>query len=204
MGNPRGTRNVDTALVEALDYLAHVDNASAAEFHARLDRVMTNLHFNWSSPDGPNYSRLTQRIKRDALTSAIADLIALLERSESRYTAASTAEDYDWAYRAAIGARQADNWLRVDILVGRQPSVTEDGGGRIQGHTRACHGGQYRLGGQAGEGAAGKVLVLANTIHLTAMPLVTRWIPRQREPSPAQNRRSEPWNAMWQVLTCGI
>lgn len=189
VGNPRGTRNVDTALVEALDYLAHVDNASAAEFHARLDRVMTNLHFDWYSPDGPNYSKLTQ-VERDTLTSAIADLIALLERSESRYTAASTAEDYDWAYRAAIGARQADNWLRVDILVGRQPSVTEmvEAGFRDIRERAMADNIDWAV---KREGPAGKVLVFANTIHLTAMPLVTRWIPRKgTEPGPEKKIRT--------------
>ncbi len=188
-GNPKANRNVDTALVAALDYLTRVDSESATAFHARLDRVMKNLHFDWYSPDGPNYSKLTQ-VERDALTSAIADLIALLERSESRYTAASTAEDYDWAYRAAIGARQVDNWLRVDIPVGRQPSLME----MVEAGFR-----DIRERAQADnidwvvkrEGPSGKVLIFANTVHLSAMPLVTKWIPRKEtNPDPGKKIRT--------------
>jgi erythromycin esterase-like protein len=121
-GNPKANRGMDTALVEVLKYLARVDNAAAAAFHARLDSFWPNIRVGFRrSPDAPpGYERLSQA-ERDALTAAIGDLIILLERREAQYTAASTGSDYEWAYRAAIGARQVDGWLR-QIPLRWQPS----------------------------------------------------------------------------------
>ena len=50
--------------------------------------------------------------ERDALTAAIADLVSLMERQQFAYIAKSSKDDFDWAERAAIGARQTDTWFR--------------------------------------------------------------------------------------------
>jgi erythromycin esterase-like protein len=50
--------------------------------------------------------------ERDTLTAAIADLVSLMERQRLAYVAKSSKEDFDWAERAAIGARQTDTWFR--------------------------------------------------------------------------------------------
>ncbi len=50
--------------------------------------------------------------ERDALTAAIADLVSLMERQRFAYIEKSSKDDFDWAERAAIGARQTDTWFR--------------------------------------------------------------------------------------------
>jgi erythromycin esterase-like protein len=50
--------------------------------------------------------------ERDALTAAIADLVSLMERQRFAYVERSSKDDFDWAERTAIGARQADTWFR--------------------------------------------------------------------------------------------
>ena len=50
--------------------------------------------------------------ERDALTAAIADLVSLMERQRFAYIERSSKDDFDWAERAAIGARQTDTWFR--------------------------------------------------------------------------------------------
>jgi hypothetical protein len=49
---------------------------------------------------------------RDALTIAITELIGIIEVNQSDYAAATNDGEYEWAHRAAIGARQVDAWLR--------------------------------------------------------------------------------------------
>jgi erythromycin esterase len=124
--NPSANRGPETAIVDVLKYLARVDNAAAAGFHARLDSLIESLRCEpGHTSDLPTYDQLTQ-IQRDTLTATIADLVTLLEREEAKYTASSTVGDYDWAYRAAIGARETDAYLR-QIPVGwhaRNESVT--------------------------------------------------------------------------------
>ena len=50
--------------------------------------------------------------ERDTLTAATADLVSLMERQRLSYIGKSSKDDFDWAERAAIGARQTDTWLR--------------------------------------------------------------------------------------------
>ena len=50
--------------------------------------------------------------ERDTLTAATADLVSLLERQRLAYIGKSSKDDFDWAERAAIGARQTDTWFR--------------------------------------------------------------------------------------------
>ena len=54
------------------------------------------------------------RSEHDALTAAIDDLIALLERERVAHLAAASAADYEWALRAAVVARQTDRMFRVE------------------------------------------------------------------------------------------
>ena len=111
-GNARARRGVDTALVEALRYLASVDREAALPLQAHLDPILPNLRFDpHRSPDAAGYDRLAQA-ERDALTAGIAELIGLIERREAQYIATSGVHAYRWGQRAAIGARQVDSWLR--------------------------------------------------------------------------------------------
>jgi erythromycin esterase len=176
-GNTKARRGADTALTEVLDYLARVDGASATHFHTRLDPLIANLKFaTHRGADAPGYDRLS-RTERDELTGGIADLITLLERNEARYTAASTGEDYKWAYRAAIGARQIDAWLR-QLPVGWQ--ATNDGPA-LSDAIRSFYSvaTDVRDRAQADnlewivdqEGPGGKILVFAHRYHLSKTPL---------------------------------
>jgi erythromycin esterase len=104
-GNFDAERGPDTALRTALDYLRAVDPEAAAQAQTRVERYLPVLK-------GINgYGELTQS-ERDSLTSAIADLQSLLERQRFAYISKSSKENFDWAERAAIGARQTDSWFR--------------------------------------------------------------------------------------------
>ena len=120
-GEANANRGLDTALTEALNYLVSVDAAEGDAFHARLDPFIPSIRFDFRRPrDASGYDKLSQG-ERDSITATIADLVSVLERREAPYQAASSVNDYEWAYRAAIGARDADAWLRR-IPTGWQPS----------------------------------------------------------------------------------
>jgi erythromycin esterase-like protein len=111
-GNTDANRHLDTALVEALHFVARVEPAEAAALIQRCEPFLELLTEEVLKDDnGAGYLRLPDA-QRDRLTSAINDLVCLFERREAQYIASSSEEDYSWAYRAAIGARQADMWMR--------------------------------------------------------------------------------------------
>jgi erythromycin esterase len=104
-GNFDAARRPDTALLSALAYLRRVDPEAAAQMQARFQLFLPVLE----GIDG--YGDLEQS-DRDRLTAAIADLVSLMERYRLAYVAKSSKQDFDWAERAAIGARQTDDWFR--------------------------------------------------------------------------------------------
>jgi erythromycin esterase len=180
-GNPSANRGLESALTEALQYLARVDSTATAAFHTRLDSLLTNLRFDLRRPaDAPGYDRLSAT-ERDALTAAIADLIALLERREAHYMESSSVSDYEWAYRAAVGARQADEWLR-QVPLGWRPvsgqlkfpseevkflSAATDVRDRAQADNLDWIVRQ--------EGPLGKILIYAHRYHLSTTPVKASW-----------------------------
>ena len=187
-GNPAAKRGPATGLIEALKYLMTVDRGAAAAVHARLDRVIGRIQFDFHrAREAPSYDRLT-RSERDGLTAAIADLNGLFERREARYAETSGSAEYEWAYRAAISARQMDNWLR-QIPEGWQPS----------GESVDLFPGEYpeffaaatevRDRAQADnlewilrqEGDLGKVLIFGHSYHLSGAPVQTRWAGERRQ-----------------------
>jgi erythromycin esterase len=177
-GDPKANRGMNTALAEALKYLATVDSTSAALFHARVDSFLTNIRFDpGRAADSPGYERLSQA-ERDTLTAAIADLVSLLEHKEAQYTAASSASDYQWAYRAAIGARQADLWLR-QTPVGWHPSNEPNSSAEQARFESAAADVKDRAMADnldwifTQEGPRGKILVFAARYHLSSAPLKT-------------------------------
>lgn len=178
-GNARAKRGMDTALRDALAYLAGVDPDSAAQLQRRLGSVLDRLRFDLARPPGtPGYDELSQP-QRNALTAAIADLVTLLERREADYVAASSASDYTWAYRAAINARQADSWLRqmpANWQPARSPvrfpsapvrflSAASDVRDRAQADNLDWIVRQ--------EGGSGKVLIYASRYHLSETSIRT-------------------------------
>ncbi|MFL6575500.1 MAG: erythromycin esterase family protein [Povalibacter sp.] len=104
-GNFDAARRPDTALKSTLSYLQLVDPESAAQMQVRFESFLPVLN-------GINgYGELKQ-LERDTLTAAIADLVSLMERQQLAYVAKSSKEDFNWAERAAVGARQTDTWFR--------------------------------------------------------------------------------------------
>jgi erythromycin esterase len=169
-GNPMANRGMETALTEALAYLTRVDGEAASTLHAQIDRLLPSIRLDTRPTyDGPGYEKLGQA-DRDTLSAAITDLITLMERREAAYMAASSPSDYRWAYRYAIGARQADNWLRR-VPVGWARSME-----KMDFFPEAT---DIRDRAQADnldwilreEGPSGKVLVYAARYHLSTMPV---------------------------------
>ena len=180
-GNPRVVAAWTRRFAAALEYLGQVDPSQLHTFQARLDGLLPNLRFNFCRPlEAPGYDRLGSA-ERDVLTATIADLVNYLERSETAYTAIGTQSDYEWAYRAALAARQADQWLR-QIPLGWRPSQTLPvfPSEETQFYAAAT---DVRDRAQANnlewiierEGAAAKVLIFASRFHLSAAPVKTRW-----------------------------
>jgi erythromycin esterase len=104
-GNFDAARGPDTALKSALEYLRIVDPRAAADMQSRVDEflpVLKNIN---------GYGDLKEP-ERDRLTAAVADLVSLMERQRFAYIDKSSKNDFDWAARAAIGARQTDTWFR--------------------------------------------------------------------------------------------
>ena len=104
-GSVDAMRGPDTALQSALAYLHKVDAQAAAQMQPRIDAFLPVLK-------GTNGYGALKESERDALTAAIADLVALMERQRFVYIEKSSGDDFDWAERAAIGARQTDTWFR--------------------------------------------------------------------------------------------
>ncbi len=167
-GNPQAARGLRVALDEALNYLGDVDAESLTSFRDRLEDLLPSIQFPPYTMDGPGYHLLSQS-ERDGVTAAIADLVALLERRQADYMTASSPSEYQWGYRAAIGARQVDAWLRL-IPVGWERG--DDG--RFLGRMNV------RDRGQADnldwivrqEGPSGKILVFASRFHGSASSVI--------------------------------
>jgi erythromycin esterase len=178
--NPQAVRGTDTALTETLGFLRSVDSEMAAELHARLRPLENRLHLRFLSSEAPGYEQLSQ-VERDALSGVVADLVALIERNEAKYTAASSAHVYRWGYRTAVAARQLDNWLR-QLPRNWEPVRDAENLSReaIDHISAACNA---RDRAQADnldwiidtEGPRGKVLVFAHRVHLSTTP--AHWLP---------------------------
>lgn len=195
-GEPRANRGLNTALAAVLQYLASVDIAAATAFHDRLDAFLPSVRFEFDRPAAARGYDQLSHAERDAVTSTVADLVTLFERQEVRYRAASAAIDYEWGYRAAIGARQVDAWLR-EIPLDWQPSsgpitfpseqtkffpMATDIRDRAQADNIAWIIEQ--------EGSLGKVLVYGHQYHLSKTPVKTSWAgPGEQAPMGTYLRR---------------
>ena len=104
-GNFDAARGPDTALQTALEYLRVVDPQAAAQLQRRVETFLPVLK------DINGYGDVKEP-ERDSLTAAIADLVSLMERQQLAYVEKSSKDDFEWAERAAIGARQTDTWFR--------------------------------------------------------------------------------------------
>jgi erythromycin esterase len=159
-GNPQANRGLKTAIEAALDYLAIVDSPAAAEFRRRTEPLLPFLNVRATDSSVRLYAQLPPA-ERDRLTATVADMVALFERRATDYTVASSAEAYWWAYHNAIGARQADNWLRQNP--DRKPNDSASFG-QHEVRDRAMADNLRWIAEK--EGPQGKVLVFASSFHI--------------------------------------
>ena len=174
-GNFDAARRPDTALATALQYLHSVDPEAATDMRARFEKFLPVLN------DVHRYGEL-KTPERDALTAAVADLVSLMEREKHAYVRRSSEEDFDWAQRTAIGARQVDSWFR------QMPTgwKLEDGLAwtrrGLQVRDRSMVDNLQWVLGRLGHGA--RVLVFGATGHLASTKVFTPSAPFQ-ESEPA-------------------
>lgn len=156
---PWGSRPTPAALAAALAYLGRVDATSAPSLGATFNpwlRRLADPTVLWSRPE------------HDALTAAIDDLIALLERERVAYLALASATDHEWAHRVAVVARQTDRMFRV--------APTEPPGGRVPPsawrmvNARDAAMAENVIWALKQEGPAGRVLVVAHNVHVQGAP----------------------------------
>jgi erythromycin esterase len=95
----------------ALGYLKRVDPNQAARLGERIAPMLPYLKLDRLAEGGKQYSQLPEP-QRDAVTAIVADLIAAFEINEGAYIRATSERDYELAHRAAVAARQVDDYLR--------------------------------------------------------------------------------------------
>jgi erythromycin esterase len=178
-GEPRARRGMETGLSEAIQFLYGADVAAARLYGTRLSSLLPYIRLDpLHETAGPSYEKLVQA-DRDVLTAAISDLISLLERREITYTASNNKSEYEWAYRAAIGARQLDSWLRqfpLDWCPCGDPSQFTAEQAEV-----ISNASDVRDRAQADnlrwiidrEGPEGKVLVFGHNQHICAAPFLS-------------------------------
>jgi erythromycin esterase len=165
-GKPSATRGMDTALVQVLRYLRVVDPPQSRAFDRRIEPFLKSIRLDLSpAPGDPAYYKLTE-VERDKLTAAISDLVVLLERCQQKYIDVSSIGDYEWGYRAAIGARQADTWLR-QMPIGWRPSTKNFGFFFVASDVRDRAQADNLAWAIKEEGPLGKVLIFAHSMHLS-------------------------------------
>lgn len=110
--NPRANRQVNTSITTALEYLKNVDYNNWIDLANRLDPLIEYLHIDISNPDIKQYYQLGET-ERSELTGIVKELIILFEANKLSFLNQTSKEDYEWAYRAAMSAKDIDNWLRT-------------------------------------------------------------------------------------------
>jgi erythromycin esterase len=173
-GNSRAHRGADTALVAALAFLERVDPVAARSWRVRLEPVLPYVRYDFvRAPGQLGYEELGPT-RRDLLTSAIDDLIRRVETHRGAYVAASSADDYAWGYRAAIAARQVDQWLR-ELPVGVGP-LADPVAALAEADERRDRAQADNIGWiRDREGPDGKLLIFAHTVHLSRSTVLRRW-----------------------------
>src|SRR5215218_1196567 len=151
------------ALEKALTYLTRVDAVSGQRLRAVLQPYTERL-----STEIPAFSLA----ERDALSAAIDDLIALLERERMAFIEASSKFDYEWACRNAIAARQADRAFRV--LPPQPPGGGAPPSGWQWSDARDAAMADNVHWVLAQEGPTGRVLVFAHNGHVKSAPAEKR------------------------------
>lgn len=180
-GETRARRGLGIALSEALRFLGQVDAPAQSAFLARLGHLLRHIHFDLCATDKAETYEKLNTDQRDRLTAIIADLITLFERRAHQYSELTSSDRYAWAYRAAIGARQADAWLR-EIPSGWRPTSppapfpspeTQFLAAATEVRDRAQADNLEWILDQ--EGSAGKLIVFGHRYHVSSAPVRATW-----------------------------
>lgn len=99
------------ALGLALEYLAVVDAPAAVAFTERLAPYEDRLKVSRRPGGDHSFASLSQA-GRDAVAGVLTDLVSVYETREGAYIEATSAAAYRRAYRAAIAAGQANDYMR--------------------------------------------------------------------------------------------
>ena len=138
------------AVDDALLYLTRVDSASARRSRVALEPYLDRF-------SSARYATLS-RAERDGMSAALADLVTELERNRKAFVAATSAEEYQWAYRNSLVARQLDAYLKVD-----GPSPPAANGAINVRDAAMAENLRWVL---EREGPAGRVMVFAHNGHV--------------------------------------
>ncbi|MBK8597842.1 MAG: erythromycin esterase family protein [Holophagales bacterium] len=120
MDVPGSPDDMQRTLFVALDYLGARDAALAASLRTRIEDLVPKLKLDRRSDAPGQYTELDQA-QRDRLTATVADVIAALAIHENEYARATTDRDFALAHRAAVAARQVDEYLR-QLPIGWKPA----------------------------------------------------------------------------------
>ena len=156
LGGQGGFTPTPVALDQALSYLARVDLPSSRRLRVAFQPYWDRLSNAGSSPFLPT--------EHDAMSAAVDDLIALLEREQLAFVAATSEADYDWAHRTAVVARQADRVFRAwptEMSTGEIPPAAWQAAGARD--AAMADNARWVLDQ---EGSSGRVLVFAHNAHV--------------------------------------
>lgn len=122
-GNPYANRKMNTSLIYSLDFLKKVDKTNWQHYSETLSPYLNYIHVNLvdSSDSKSQYFNLSYS-ERNNITAIINEIIELYEINEISFAKKTSSEAFDWAYQAALGSRQVDNWLRTIPLGYTVPS----------------------------------------------------------------------------------
>lgn len=101
--------------------------------------------------------------EHDALTAALDDLIAAVERSRPDAVARMDREAFDWTHRIAIAARQADRVFRATVAAPAEGAPPDEGPPYSARDAAMAENVRWALDR---EGPAGRVLVFAHNAHV--------------------------------------
>jgi erythromycin esterase len=169
-GNPDARRGLDTALAAALAFLAKVDPSEYARRRGRLDSILECLRR--APGTRGSYTSLSSAQRRDQ-SKAIMEMVGHFERKAGVYRLRSSAEEFAWAERAVLGARDIDIWLQ-QMALGWDPSKGFHFLARATDVRDRAQADNIRWLATTIE-PAGKLLVFAHQFHLSRAPLSTSW-----------------------------
>ncbi|PWS32269.1 erythromycin esterase family protein [Pedobacter paludis] len=105
IGFPGDTSVHHMALDNTMEYLTKTDKENAQNFKDRLETFLPRMSVK-------NYAAISIP-EHDKLSGILDDLISYFEREKIRLIASSSTDEFEWAYRNAVAARQTNRLIRL-------------------------------------------------------------------------------------------